>query len=112
MSDPKFGVTDAKLKEVVGVALDAIISELKAPAKPEAPADPMQGGYMVLNAGSGRCGNAMSVIRLVADVWGEKQTLGGLLGGDPQTAEMIGLVMKDLKRRNQGEDWKDGDDPE
>ena len=112
MSDPKFGVTEKKLAEIVGVAVDAIIEELKAPAKPEAPADPMQGGYMVLNAGSGRCGNAMSVIRLVADVWGEKPSLGGILGGGSQVDEMLGLVMKDLKRRNQGEDWKDGDEPE
>lgn len=112
MSGPKFGVTDAKLKEVVGVALDAIIAELKNPPKgPEAPADPMQGGYMVLNAGTGRCGNAMSVIRLVADVWGDKQA-GGIFGADPQTSELMGLVTKQLKRHVESDDWKDGDKPE
>ena len=106
MSDHKFGVTDARLKEVVGVALDAIIEDLKAPPKPEAPADPIHG---IWSPGTGRCGNAMDVLRLVHDLWGEKQTLSGILGGDPQTAEMMNIIMKQLKRQQDGDDWKDGD---
>lgn len=111
MSEPKFGVTAEKLKEVVGVALDAIIAEMKAPAKQEAPADVVSiQGYMTPMTGSGRCGNAMSVIRLISDIWGDKPPFGGILGGDPQTQEMMGLVMKQLKRNAEGDDWKDGDE--
>lgn len=110
MSDPKFGVTDAKLKEVVSVALDAIIAEMKAPAKPEAPADPLS-GYGYIASGTGRCGNALSVIRLVQDVWSEPRP-GGIFGGDPMTTELMTLVAKQLKRNAEGDDWKDGDRPE
>lgn len=109
MSDPKFGVTDKKLKEVVEVALNAIIEELKAPAKHEAPADVIHGSFLTMSPGTGRCGNAMSVVRLVHDIWGEKQTLSGILGGDPQTAEMLNIIMKQLKRSQEGDDWKDTD---